>query len=799
METRREFIKKASLLSAAAGFHSMIPAAVQKALAIDPATGTTWLDAEHVVILMQENRSFDHCFGTLRGVRGFNDPRAIQLPNENLVWMQSNAAGETFLPFRLDIKNTKATWMESLPHSWMNQVNARNDGKYDQWLNEKRNHNAEYADMPLTLGYYTREDIPFYYALADAFTVCDQHFCSALAGTDPNRLYFWTGTIRAEQNEQSRANVWNEDTDYEKFHWNTFPERLEEHGVSWKVYQNEISYKTGLDEEHEAWLSNFGDNSLEFFAQYNISVHKNSEAFSRLSEKGKSLHNKAFATNRTDPFYRELTDLHYSDAGTERSLKIPKGDLLHQFREDVKGGKLPAVSWLVAPENLSDHPSAAWYGAWYISEVMNILTNNPEVWKKTIFILTYDENDGYFDHVPPFVAPHSHKEGTGKVSKGIDTRVEFVTLDQENERKNFPKAYDRESPIGLGYRVPMVIASPWSRGGYVNSEVFDHTSTLQFLETFLSKKTGKLIREPNIGNWRRMICGDLTSCFRPHDQEKLNEPDFIDRNHFVEQVYNAKFKKLPDDYTKLTAEEAKKINENPYSSAMMPQQEKGIKKSCALPYQLYADGKLNADKSQFEIEFNSANEAFGSATAGCPFNVYAPGKYLQSENGTQTFKNVRTWAYGVAAGDRVADAWPLSEFENNKYHLRVYGPNGFFREFRGSSNDSSITVHCEYQRVLTNYTNLTGNIELVILNYGPVLLPVELTDNVYGSAVSKSSVMAANENPGRLVIPVNLSGQYEWYDFSLKIAGDTDFERRFAGRVETGKESFSDPFMGRMI
>jgi phospholipase C len=231
-DTRRDFLKKAALLTGAAGLDQVLPPSIQRALAINPAEGSTWLDAEHIVILMQENRSFDHCFGTLRGVRGYNDPRAIDLPNQNKVWLQSNKEGATYAPFRLDIKNTKTTWMNSLPHSWANQVNARNDGKYDQWLNVKRNSIAEYSHMPLTLGYHTREDLPFYYALADAFTVCDQNFCSALTGTNPNRLYFWTGTVRPEPSEHSRAHVWNDDMDYGTLNWTTFPERLEDNGIS---------------------------------------------------------------------------------------------------------------------------------------------------------------------------------------------------------------------------------------------------------------------------------------------------------------------------------------------------------------------------------------------------------------------------------------------------------------------------------------------------------------------------------------------------------------------------------------
>src|SRR4026208_2613397 len=107
MENRREFIKKAALLSGGAGLLHTLPDSIQKAVAIDPAIGSTFYDAEHVVILMQENRSFDHCYGSLQGVRGFNDPRAIRLPNKNLVWLQTNSNGETFVPFRLNIKDTK--------------------------------------------------------------------------------------------------------------------------------------------------------------------------------------------------------------------------------------------------------------------------------------------------------------------------------------------------------------------------------------------------------------------------------------------------------------------------------------------------------------------------------------------------------------------------------------------------------------------------------------------------------------------------------------------------------------------
>src|SRR6187551_3505929 len=106
MLSRRDFLKQASLLSGGLGAMSALPPSILKALGIEPAAGSTFLDAEHVVILMQENRSFDHAYGTLRGVRGFDDPRAITLPDGLPVWAQANEAGERYLPFQLDIKDT---------------------------------------------------------------------------------------------------------------------------------------------------------------------------------------------------------------------------------------------------------------------------------------------------------------------------------------------------------------------------------------------------------------------------------------------------------------------------------------------------------------------------------------------------------------------------------------------------------------------------------------------------------------------------------------------------------------------
>jgi len=853
MDTRREFLKKASLLSAGAGFINSLPASIQKALAIDPAAGSTFLDAEHVVLLMQENRSFDHTYGTLQGVRGFNDPRAIQLPNKNPVWLQSNAAGETYPPFRMDFKNSKATWMHSLPHSWTNQVDARNNGRYDQWLNVKQSGDKEYAAMPLTMGYYTRQDIPFYYSLADAFTVCDQHFCSSLTGTTPNRLYFWTGTIREKQSENSYANVWNENCDYgAEVEWPTFPELLEHNNISWKIYQNELSMPLGLTDEEDAWLGNFGDSPLQWFNQYNVqftpgyisylkkisvslpdeinaleeelramaSASKESlearnklrekmamletakgelkkftpENFAKLSQLEKNLHEKAFTTNKKDPSYHELTSLKYMDGNIEREVSVPKGDIFHQFREDVKAGTLPTVSWLVAPERYSDHPSSAWYGAWYVSEALDILTQNPEVWKKTIFILTYDENDGYFDHVPPFVAPDPKRRATGTTSKGVDSSTDFVSFEQQMMKKGYPASAARESPIGLGFRVPMVVASPWSRGGWVNSQVFDHTSCLQFLERILSHKVGKKIEHSTISTWRRAVCGDLSSVFRPYNGEKINYPEFLSKDLFIESVHKAKFKEVPSNYKRLSSSDIEQMIRDPKSVDWMPVQEKGTRISSALPYQLEGDGLLSEDKKSFTIRLQAKNEIFGKDTVGAPFNIYAPGKYLtenKDKDAKTEFENVRTWAYAVSAGNELTDSWPLDHFENQNYHLRVYGPNGFYREFKGDAKDPMIIVSCS---VHLENNKPSSKLEVRLTNQDTHnRYQVDIIDNSY----NKESIHKTLGTNSISNVAMDLSNSFGWYDFTIRVAGNSVYEKRYAGRIETGKPSFSDPAMGK--
>lgn len=855
MDTRREFLKKAIMLSGSAGMSTVMPPAILRALAINPPAGSTFLDAEHVVILMQENRSFDHCFGALRGVRGFNDPRAIHLPNENLVWLQSNKEGDTYAPFRFNIQETKITWMGSIPHSRSSQVDAFNDGRYDKWLDSKRSGNKKYAEMPLTLGHYTREDIPFNYAMADAFTVCDQHFSSAMTSTWPNRLYLWGGTIKQEKNIDAKAFIRN-DIPWGEATWKTFPERLEENDISWKVYQNELSNGGGFVGEERAWLDNFGCNPMEQQAQYNsrfssryvnglqkrsqtmpdeiskletqlasmTSADKDfekiqkeitkkkevltdtnkqlsqwsTENFEKLSTQQKNIFQKAFTTNTGDPDYLSLSTLTYEDNGTERELPIPKGDVLYQFRKDVDEGNLPTVSWIVPSQNLSDHPSAPWYGTWYTSEILDILTKNPEVWKKTIFILTYDENDGYYDHIPPFAAPDPRDPQTGKCSPDINvTGVEFIK--RENElAEGIHKREARGGPIGLGFRVPMIIASPWSRGGKVCSQVFDHTSSLQFLEEFLNKKFNKQIKQTTISEWRRTICGNLTAAFSLYNGDKKESLPFLSKAPFIEKIYNAKFRQEPTSYKKLSPDEIAQINRDPYSSELMPQQEKGIRVASPISYELHADAKISNDKKSIAISMKAGNDFFGTASAGSPFNVYAGKNYIEPQNKSsenEAAEPRRVWHFAVKAGDTLTNEWSLDSFENGNYHLRLYGPNGFFREMTGNKNDPQLDINCGYQRNRLSKSQATGNIELTVYNNNktkPITIKIE--DNSY----KNKPVVKLIPPSGIEKIVINLEKSFGWHDFTVQAKGFDNFTKRYAGHVETGKESYSDPFMGKI-
>lgn len=428
--TRRRLLEGAASL-ALLGASTLMPPNVRRALAKEPSKRGSLKDIKHVVLLMQENRSFDHYFGTLAGVRGFGDAKALKLANGQSVFYQPDAENPKgyLLPFHLDTHASSAQQIPSTSHAWAVQHEAWNGGKMDQWLPAHRKADGQHG--PYVMGYYNRADIPFQFALAEAFTICDAYHCSVMGPTWPNRMYWMTGMI--DPDSVGGGPIINNKAPQGGYTWTTYAERLEAAGVSWKVYQQDDNYGCNM-------LANF-------------------KAF-RDAPAGSALHTK----------------------GMRRGAE-------GEFEYDAMHDKLPAVSWIIPTSYQSEHPHyMPADGAAFVASKIDALAANPDVWAKTAFILNYDENDGLFDHVAPPVPP-------------AGTPHEFV----------------QGLPIGGGFRVPCIVVSPWTAGGWVCSENFDHTSVLQFLEKF----TG--VAEPNISEWRRQTFGNLTSAFRFHEP-KIQAP-----------------------------------------------------------------------------------------------------------------------------------------------------------------------------------------------------------------------------------------------------------------------------------
>ncbi len=677
---RRRFMQLTGGTAAA----TMLSASIARAASIpaDRRTGSL-RDVEHIVVLMQENRSFDHYFGTLRGVRGFGDPRPVNLPNGKPVWYQSDGTRD-IAPFHPDAPDLGLRFLQDLDHSWDGTHSAVNGGRYDNWIPAK---------TATTMAYLTREDIPFHYALADAFTVCDSYHCSLLGPTDPNRYYMWTGWVGNDGSGGGPV-ISNAEAGYS---WTTYPERLERAGVSWKIYQD---VGDGLDAAggwgwiQDAYRGNYGDNSLLYFDQY------------RTAAPGDPLYDKA----RT---------------GTNAKNGDGFFDVL---KADVLGGKLPQVSWIVAPEAFTEHPNwPANYGAWYISQVLDALTADPEVWGRTALFITYDENDGFFDHVVPPYAPTSAAQGASTA----DTSLEVFHASAAD-----PEA---TGPYGLGQRVPMLVVSPWSKGGWVCSEVFDHTSIVRFVE----RRFG--VREPNISPWRRAVCGDLTAAF-----------DFSRTDPGVPPLPDTDGYRPPDhdrhpDYVPA-----------PPADPRLPQQERGLRPARPLPYDLAADGRVSSADGTLSVEFAA------HGLAGANFHVRA---------GRQG-----PWTYTVEAGRRLTGTFAAGAAGKGGYGFSVHGPNGFLREFAGSVAEAGAEVSARHEAA-------SGRVRLVLANDGA--RPVRFTvKDGYGHEHPVTYRVRPGDRVTHTADPARGNG---WYDLAVTSDQDGGFLRRLAGHVETGRPATSDP------
>ncbi|AXL51421.1 phospholipase C, phosphocholine-specific [Paraburkholderia caffeinilytica] len=699
-KNRRDFLRSAAHAAGSATALSMLPLGIRNALAI-PANNKTGTirDVEHIVVLMQENRSFDHYFGTLKGVRGFGDTRAINLPNGKPVWYQPLAADAGYvLPFRPTAPNLGLQFLQDLAHDWTSTHAAWNGGRYDQWVPSKGT---------TTMAYLTREDIPFHYQLADAFTICDAYHCSLMGPTDPNRYYMWSGWVGNDGNGGGPV-IDNSELGYG---WSTYPEVLQNAGITWKIYQD---IGTGLNASgswgwtQNAYIGNYGDNSLLYFNQY------------RNAQPGNPLYDNA----RT---------------GTNAANGDGYFDIL---KRDVQNNALPQVSWIVAPEAYSEHPN--WpsnYGAWYIDQVLQILTSNPEVWSKTVLLINYDENDGFFDHMAPPFAPASSANG-------------LSTVDTSNE--NYAGSGNTPAgPYGLGPRVPMLVVSPWSKGGYVCSELFDHTSVIRFIEKRFGQQHN--LGESNITPWRRAVCGDLMSAFNfstPNDAF----PTLPSTSGYVPPDQNRH-----PDYVPL-----------PPLLQAVPKQEPGVRPARALPYELFV--RVHGEGSANKLTMRFVN----SGRTGAVFLVYAANSLAAP------------LTYTVEAGKRLQDQLPLNA--DGTYDYTVYGPNGFLRRFAGKPVARSWWNGSDIARpeVAEGYDVANGNLQLRLENVGSARCQFTIVNAYDAGNVVKHSVRGGDTEQ----LYLDLRNAYGWYDLAITVDTDPSFARRFAGHVETGRSSMSDPALG---
>ncbi|HLX88882.1 MAG TPA: alkaline phosphatase family protein [Acidimicrobiales bacterium] len=508
--SRREFLKAgaaAGVAGAAAGSLSASHGRlIENALAV--SSGGSLHDVHHIVILMQENRSFDHYFGTMPGVRGYNDTRAYRSfaggprtdPRSVFAQtMEGTAIGGAGVAYQLSDGSTSLSPFElvsnpptvagqttnDITHDWGPQHGAWNNGAMNRWAVEHlaNDPTAKWqfdsvsgAPVPATsnwptgittMGYYrSRDCLAFYRALADAFTICDGYHCSVLGPTDPNRLMSVSGSLGAHSLDSGgvvlTTYVSNRGDMYGTLDWPTMPELLRANEISWKVYQDPTS--------------NVLFNVLPYFKNY---------------LKPSTPDQVQTAADALGPVYPA------------------------EFQADVAAGTLPMVSWIHPPAPSCEHPATPpEYGEYLVSQILQTLVSNPDVWQHTVFLVVYDENGGFFDHVSPPTPGPTATVDNGLALSGARYDGEYVDPAHTTNAAGSPPSDWAHvlGPVGLGFRTPALVVSPFSAGGWVNSDTFDHVSVLKLIESvFLAPGTIMGPGGLHVSPWRYGTVGDMTS------------------------------------------------------------------------------------------------------------------------------------------------------------------------------------------------------------------------------------------------------------------------------------------------
>ena len=685
MSRRREFIAQAG----AAG----LLGAIQRAQAVAPDRRSgTLQDVDHVVVLMQENRAFDHYFGSLGGVRGFADPFPLPTPGGGTVWTQPRAKGGPPLrPFRLDTRaRPELMRLHGTPHTWPDAQAAWDHGRLSRWPVFKHDH---------AMAHYGLEDVAFHVALAEAFTLCDAYHCSFQGGTHPNRYYLNTGCIDAAALGGGPA-LFNDvegfgpaDGSGMTYRWTTYSERLQAAGVPWQVYQ--------------VLADNFGDNVLATFQPFRDAKFRRPGHLPALRERAAT------------------------DAGLDR------------LRADVLARRLPAVSWIVGTGEGSEHPatSSPPQGASYIAKVLDALTANPEVWARTVLFINYDENDGWFDHMPPPAVPSLDDAGRPAGHSGVPTEGEYLEHLQPH-RATVANAALLGRPLGLGPRVPMFVVSPWSRGGWVCSEVLDHTSVLRFMEARFG------VAEPNITPWRRAVCGDLTRAL-----------DFSGRDATLPLSL------LPDPEAAATSARALKGQIRPVPPREVP-----------APVQAAGQRRLRAQEQRAEALWRAGE---GDTVRLTLRNAAQRAIVIHAMDRLRLQALPRR--YTLAPGGQVEASWPLEP--EGRYDLWLLAAAGWHRHATGEAGPGMPLDELDVDAA-------GGLVRWTVHN--PSLAPRRFVvhDLAYGAAARTLDVPAGGRQTVELPLPA-----HRWYDWSLGCEGLAGWRRRAAGHAENGTDSVSDPAM----
>lgn len=683
-------------------------------------------DIKHVVVVMQENRSFDHYFGAMKGVRGFADRATISLPGGKTVWEQPQApvAGSpTQYPWALsgaksyvgNIPPTAELGAANYPgtgHSWEDQHGAWYGGLMNGWVFAKGG--------PTTLGFLDRHDLPYHYALADAYTIGDAYHCSVMSATGPNRTYLWGGSINASKQHGDFIAYSGGDEMGRFLPWEAYGETLQKAGLTWHVYQ---------------CADDYGDNGMEYFA-----------AFAKFDP------DQGGTPAPGNPFY----DHGVANVATDQKNELTNADdIAAAIRMDVLNGTLAQVSWVVNNQFFSEHPvTAPSNGAYFLNALLTALNADPDVFNSTLVIINYDENDGQFDHVPPPVPPQGE----------YDEWVDSGTLAKYGLKGPVP--------VGFGFRVPLILISPWTRGGWVTSEVSDHTSVLQFLEKW-TKALGKPAICPNISSWRRQVAGDLVNALDfgspVYGLPKLPAPTSL--------VPEVKYTPLP-------------------GNNVMPTQEAGKKRARPLPFQPNANlVDLSSDVNGSLVASLELSNVASFVTKASHFSVY---NNLAAVPSLSAYPAAFPGQYTVGAGEVTVGTGAVGARPGDTaYDITVVGPNRFLRRYIGDSEGAGADAWVEasyYDESKHGHgchdRDAQPKLRLLFRNDAAKSVSFTITFNNYASHAKSQTVRVAAHR--REEWELDVCGDADgWYDLTITLNTDASWSQRLTGHLETGRASVS--------